>query len=62
MQLRQHWISPDFVQSLMSTGSPALSILQRVLMWMDCAIVSLESRAKLFGEDAVVVHGQVDCR
>ena len=36
MQLRQHWISPLLVQSLMSTESPALSILRRVLMCLTC--------------------------
>ena len=38
MQLRQDWISQLLVQNLKSTGSPALSILRRVLMWMDCAM------------------------
>ena len=62
MQLRQHWISPLFVQSLMSTGSPALSIFLNVDIWILCAIVLLECRVKLFGEDAVVIYGQVICR
>ena len=37
-----HWISPLLVQSFRSTGSPALSILRRVLMWILCAMVLLE--------------------
>ena len=54
MQFRHSWISPDLVQSLRSTGSPALSILRSVVIWIECAI-SLQ-----VGSPVCILIGELD--
>lgn len=61
MQFRHSWISPLLTHSFISTGSPALSILRRVVMWMDCAI-SVIGGVEGSGEYSVVVDREVISR